>query len=96
MEGVLEELRNLPDAFDNHVDQLDADIIPNTLVKFDSVVAISARDDVGIDDLIGAIRTAVDAENKRRAEMELDQEEKDYRIDDFTFHLTQKSRNYIV
>jgi len=96
LEAVIEEMRNLPEALANHVDQLDADIIPQTLVKLDSVVAISARDDVGVEDLIGAIRTAVDAENTKRAEKEFDQEEKDYRIDDFTFHLTQKSRNYIV
>ena len=96
VESVLQELNDIEGAIANRGDTLDTEIIPQSLVKFDAVVAISAANDINVDTLIGEIRTAVDKQIAVEAEANLDPQDRRHRIHDFTFHLTPKSQSYLV
>jgi len=96
VESVLQELNDIEGAIANRGDTLDTEIIPQSLVKFDAVVAISAANDINVETLIGEIRTAVDKQIAVEAEANLDPQDRRHRIHDFTFHLTPKSQNYLV
>lgn len=94
VERVVDEMRNIQEV----VDDLDVDpsVVPKTILKFDRVRAISAATGVHVDELIGDLRCAVDEEAAKLAAAQLDEEERDYRIDDYTFHLTERRKTTIV
>ena len=91
---VVEEMQNIHDVVKDS--NVDPDVIPNTIVKFDQVRAISAASGFGVDELIGGLRKAVDEETALLAAAQLDEEERDYRIDDFTFHLKERRGKELV
>lgn len=91
---VVEEMQNIHDVVKDS--NVDPDVIPNTIVKFDQVRAISATSGFGVDELIGGLRKAVDEETALLAAAQLDEDERDYRIDDFTFHLKERRGKELV
>ena len=93
---TLKQMQNIDEELRTLAEYLDPEIVPETLVKFDSVVAISARDDVHVDHLIAEMRKAVDEERRIREEALIDPEESDFNVADFTFHATEKIRRGLL
>ena len=94
VERIVDEMQNIEEVIKNL--EIDPKVVPKSIVKFDRVRAISAASGSNVDELVGDIRAAVDEEATKLAEAHLDEEERDYRIDDFTFHLTERKKTGMI